>query len=150
DLALDVAHAAHEVAVGGGDAALALGQDAHIAAQAGAAGGGGDDAACIDEGLGPAAADALFIDCHGGRNDDAPDALGDVLALEDVVGGLHVLQTAVGAAADHHLIDLDVAALAGGVGVLGQVGIADGGHQGGQVNLDGLLVLGVGVSLVID
>ena len=32
-------HAADKVAVGGGNAALALGQNAHVAAQAGAAGG---------------------------------------------------------------------------------------------------------------
>ena len=54
-LALDVAHAAHEVAVGGGDAALTLSEDAHVAAEAGAAGGGGDDAARVDEGRRPAA-----------------------------------------------------------------------------------------------
>ena len=47
----------------------------------------------------------------------------------------HVLQTAVGAAADHNLIDLDVLALAGKVGVLGQVGVADGGLQLVQIDL---------------
>ena len=34
-----MAHAANKVAVGGGNTALALGQNAHVAAQAGAAGG---------------------------------------------------------------------------------------------------------------
>ena len=53
-----------------------------------------------------------------------------------------VLQTAVGAAADHNLIDLDVLALAGKVGVLGQVGVADGRLKGREVDFNGLLVLG--------
>ena len=70
-----------------------------------------------------------------------------MLALEHVVGGFHVLQTAVGAAADHNLIDLDVLALAGKVGVLGQVGVADGGFQLVQIDLNGLFVLGIRVGL---
>ena len=75
DLALHMAHAAHEVAVGGGNAALTLGQDAHVTAQAGAAGGGGHDAACINERRGPAAEDALFVNIHGGGDDDAAHTL---------------------------------------------------------------------------
>ena len=71
-----------------------------------------------------------------------------MLALEDVVGGFHVLQTAVGAAADDHLIDLDVLALAGNMGILGQVGVADGGLQCAEVDLDGLFIHGIGVSFV--
>src|SRR5699024_7363676 len=70
DLALHMAHPAHKFAVGGGHAPLALGQDAHIAAQAGPAGGGGYDAARVDKGLGPAPEDALLIDGHGGGDDD--------------------------------------------------------------------------------
>ena len=66
---------------------------------------------------------ALEPTVSGGGDDDAAHALGNVLALEDVVGGFHVLQAAVGAAADDHLIDLDVLALAGLVGILGQVGV---------------------------
>ena len=132
-----MAHAAHKVAVGGGNAALALGQNAHVAAKAGAAGGGGHDAACINKGSGPAAQDAFLVNGHGGGDDDAAHALGNVLALEHIVGGFHVLQTAVGAAADHNLIDLDVLALAGKVGVLGQVGVADGGFQLVQIDLNG-------------
>ncbi len=130
------------------NAALARCQNAHVAAQTGAAGGGGDDAARIDKGGSPAPQDALLINSHGGGDDDAAHALGDVLALEDVVGGFHVLQTAVGAAADDHLIDLDVLALAGNMGILGQVGVADGGLQCAEVDLDGLFVHGIGVSFV--
>ena len=75
---------------------------------------------------------------------------GNVLALEDVISGLHILQTAIGAAADDHLIDLDVLALAGNVGILGQVGVADRRLQRVEVDLNGLLVLGIGVCLIED
>ncbi len=149
-LAVHMAHAAHEVAVGGGYAALTLGQDAHVAAQARTAGGGRDDAACINERRGPATEDALFVNIHGGGDDDAAHTFGNVLALEDVISGLHILQTAVGAAADDHLIDLDVLALAGNVGILGQVGVADRRLQRVEVDLNGLLVLGIGVCLIED
>ena len=71
-------------------------------------------------------------------------------ALEDVVSGLHILQTAIGAAADDHLIDPDVLSLAGGVGVLRQMGVADRGLQLVQVDLDGLFVFGIRVGLVVD
>ena len=115
DLALHMAHAAHKVAVGGGNAALALGQNAHVAAQAGAAGGSGHDAARINEGGGPAAQDALLVNGHGGGDDDAAHPLGDVSALEDVVGGFHVFQTAVGAAANDDLVNFDRFALGGDI-----------------------------------
>ena len=91
DLTVHMTHASHKVAVGGGNAALARCQNAHVATQTGAAGGGGYDAARIDKGGGPAPQDALLINSHGGGDDDAAHALGDVLALEDVVGGFHVL-----------------------------------------------------------
>ena len=145
-----MAHAAHKVAVGGGYAALPCRQDAHIAAQAGAAGGRGDDAPGIDERLGVAAQDALFVDGHRGGDDDAAHALGDMLAFQHFVGGLHVLDAAVGAGANDDLVDLDVLTLFGEVGVLGQVRIADGRLQRGQVDGDGALILGVGVGLVLD
>src|SRR5699024_6444974 len=89
DFRIHMPHASHKVAVGGGDAALAFGQDAHIAAQAGPAGGGGDDAARINEGGGVAAQNALPVDGHRGGDDDGPYPLGDVPAVEDLVGGLH-------------------------------------------------------------
>ena len=54
---------------------------------------------CINERRGPAAEDALFVNLHGGGDDDAAHTFGNVLALEDVISGLHILQTAIGAAA---------------------------------------------------
>ena len=71
-----------------------------------------------------------------------------MFALQDVVSGFHILEAAIGAAADDHLVDLDVLALAGGVGVLGQVGVADGRLEGREVDFNGLLVLGVRVGLI--
>ena len=93
-------HASHKVAVGGGNAALTRCQNAHVAAQTGAAGGGGHDAARIDKGGGPAPQDALLINSHGGGDDDAAHALGDVLALEDIVGGFHEFKRYAVAAGD--------------------------------------------------
>ena len=58
---------------------------------------------------------------HGSGDDDAAHALGDVLAFQHLVGGLHILDAAVGAGADDDLVDLDVLALLGQVGVLRQV-----------------------------
>src|SRR5699024_9610606 len=60
----------------------------------------------------------------------------------------HVLQPAVGAGADDHLVDLDLAHFGDGVGVLRQVGEGHGGLDGAKVNLHGADVLGVGVGLV--
>ena len=104
-----MAHAAHKVTVGGGHAALARGQDAHIAAQAGSAGGGGDHGARVDEGGDIAPLDALPVDLHGGGDDDAAYPRGHGFAIENPVRGFHILHTAVGAAADDHLIDLNIA-----------------------------------------
>ncbi len=71
------------------------------------------------------------------------------LPLSTSSAASHVLQAAVGAAADDHLVDFDLLALAGQVGVLRQVRVADGGLQSGQVDLNGLFVYGVRVGFVI-
>ena len=113
-----MSHAADKVAVGGGDAALPLCQNAHVAAQTGAAGRRGDDAACINKCLGIAAQDALLVDGHRGGDNDAAHTLGNVLALQNLVGSLHILNAAVRAGADDDLVDLDVFALFRKVGVL--------------------------------
>ena len=44
-----MAHTTHKIAVGGGDGALAFGENAHVPAQAGAAGRGGNHRAGLDE-----------------------------------------------------------------------------------------------------
>ena len=100
-----MAHASHKVAVGGGDAALAFAHAAHMAAQAGAAGGRGDGAACVDKDLGQAFGDAVQVNLLGGRNDDAAHAVLHLAALHNFGGNAHVADAAVGAAADDHLVD---------------------------------------------
>ena len=80
-LAVHVAHAAHEVAVGGGDAALTGSQNAHVAAETGTAGGGRDDAAGIQENVGVALMHTGPVDALGGGNDDAPDVGAQMISL---------------------------------------------------------------------
>ena len=148
DLAVHVAHAAHEVAVGGGDAALPGGQNAHVAAQAGPAGGGGDDAARVQEDVREAPLHAFSVDIHGGGNHDAPHVPGQVPPLQNGGGGLQVRQLAVGAGADDNLVDFDVRPLPGAVGVFGEVGVGHGAVHLGEVDVHHPLILGVRVRLI--
>src|SRR5574344_300625 len=105
------AHAADEVAVRGGDAAFAGGEDAHVAAEARAAGRRGDDAAGFGEGLQVAFLHRLQPDALGGGDDDRADAGGDLASLEDRGGGGEVREASVRAGPDHHLVDLHGAGL---------------------------------------
>ena len=90
DLAVDVAHAADKVAVGGGNAALAGGEDAHIAAEARPACGRGDDAARVEEDVRIAAVHALAVDALRRGDDDPAHAGGEVVTLQDGRGGAKV------------------------------------------------------------
>ncbi|MPN09117.1 hypothetical protein SDC9_156405 [bioreactor metagenome] len=119
DLAGGVAHAADKVAVGGGHAALALGQDAHMAAQAGPAGGGGDNAARFDKILHQAQFHRVQIDLLGGRDDDGAHMACRFPAPQHLSRQDQVLQPAVGAGADDNLIDFYIADLIKGMRVLG-------------------------------
>ena len=71
-------------------------------------------------------------------------------ALQNLVGGLHVLNASVRAGADDDLVDLDVFALFRKVGVLRQVRVADRRLERVRVDDDAALILGVGVGLVLD
>ena len=117
----EAAHAAAEVAVGGGDATLAVAKNAHVASEAGAAGGRADDAAGIGKDVEQPFLHGLTPD--GGRRgqDDTAHALGDLAALEHFGGVAHVGDAAVGAGADDHLIDGHVLHFGNGLGVFGQV-----------------------------
>ena len=72
-----------------------------------------------------------------------------MLSLQDLVGGLHVLNASVGAGANHDLVDLDVLTLFGKMRVFGQMRVADRRLERVEVNHDGALILGVGVGLVL-
>ena len=118
-----------------------------MAAQAGAAGGGGDGAARLDEGLNETLLHGLEDDFLGGGDDDAPHAVGHLPALEDGGGGSQVADAAVGAGADDHLVDRQAGHLRHHLGVLGQVGHGHGGLQLVQVDdhLPGVHRVGVGL-----
>ena len=104
-LARRVAHTADEVAVRGGDGALARGEDAHVAAQARAARGRGHGAVRVHEHLHQALLHALAVDLLRGGDDDAAH-VGMHLAPAQHVGGLaHVGDAAVRAGADDGLVD---------------------------------------------
>ena len=143
-----MAHAAHEVAVGGGDAALPGGQDAHIASQAGAAGGGGDDAARVQENVGEAPLHALPVDVHGGGDDDAPDIFCQMFPVQNGGGGLQIGQLAVGAGANDNLVDSDILSLPGAVGVFGEMGVGHGAVHLGKVDVHSALILCVAVRFI--
>ena len=74
-------HAAYEITVGGGDTPLPRRQDAHVAAKAGPAGGGGDDAPRVQEDVRIPQVHTLPVHALGGGDDDAPDAGGQTAAL---------------------------------------------------------------------
>ena len=71
-----------------------------------------------------------------------------MLAFQHVVSGFHILNAAVGAGTDHYLVNLDVGTFLGKVGVLRQVGVADGRLQGIQIDHHGALIFGIGVGFV--
>ena len=140
-------HAPDEVAVGRGDRALARGEDAHVPSQARAAGRCGNHRARVDEHVEQPFVHRLLPDGVGGRDDDAAHALGDLFAAQDVRRDAKVGDMPVRARTDDDLVDLHVAPLGGGAGVLGQVGEGDGRLQFGEVDLDRALVFGVRIRL---
>ena len=142
-----MSHPSHKVTVGGGDGALPLGHNAHVAAQAGAAGGGGDGAAGLNEGLNEALFHGLEHDILGGRNHDAAHVVGYLLALHDGGGGAQVADAAVGAGADDHLVNGQTGHLRDHLGVLRQVRHGHGGLQLVQINDHFPGILRVGISL---
>ena len=79
-----VAHAAHEVAVGGGHGPLALGQDAHVPAQAGAAGRRAEGAARLDERLHGAVGGRVQAHLLRAREDDGAHVGVHLAAAQDV------------------------------------------------------------------
>ena len=118
-----------------------------MAAQAGAAGGGGHGAAGLDEGLDQALGHGVQGDLLGGGDDDAAHPVVNLAALEHRRGLTEVVQPAVGAGADDHLVNVGARHLIHGAGVGGQVGQGHGGLEGIQVDDHLLLILGVGVGL---
>ncbi len=115
--------------VGGGDAFFACGKNPHISAEAGTAGGRGNHGTGVNKGGIPAPLHTLPQDLHGAGNDDATNAFCHLFALQNAVGRLHILHSAVGAGADDDLIHPDMVQFGCRAGVFGKVGAGDGGHD---------------------
>jgi len=79
-----------------------------VAAEAGAAGAGADDAAGVGEDFHEAFLQALAPDFGSGGQNDAAHALADLAAAQDIGRVEHIRVAAVGAGADDHLIYLHV------------------------------------------
>src|SRR5206468_4289919 len=80
----------------------------------------------------------------GGAGDDEGGDL-DAISLEDVGGEDHVGDFAAGAGADVGLVEFDVAAVVGGVLVVGGVGLGDHRFHDGEVVFVFVTVPGVGI-----
>ena len=105
-------------------------------------------AACLNEDLGQTLLDALEINILRRRDDDGAHIRIYFAALQNFSCNAHVINTAVGAGADDRLLDFDVAVSSSMVLVFsGRCGHAIGRTERGQVDLDGLLVLGIGIGL---
>ena len=129
-----MAHTAHKISVGGGYGTLPLGHHAHVAAQTGAAGGGGHRRAGLNEGLDQPLPHSLEDNLLGGGNHNAAHVGGHLFALHNGGGDAQVADAAVGAGADYHLVDGGSGHLRHYLGVLRQVGQRHGGLQLVQVN----------------
>src|SRR5690606_28489726 len=121
DLGAAMAHAAPEVAVGGRDAALAVGDDAHIAAQTRPARRGAEDRAGFHEDLVETFLRSLAVHLLAARDDNQPDHRVHLVALDDFGGGTQIREPPVGATADDDLIDRHVFDLVGEARVRRQV-----------------------------
>ena len=143
-------HTAYKVAVGGGNRLLAVRQDTHMTAQTRAAGRRGNDSASLNEDLGQTLLDALQVNFLCCGDDDGAHIRIYLAALEDFGCNAHIVDAAVGAGTDDRLLNLNMAELVDGLGVLRQVRARDGRTECRQVDLDGLLVLGVSVGLECD
>ncbi len=138
---------AGKVAVAGRDLHLALADHADVARSAAAAAGVADDKASVKEGLQHARLQHLGIHLAGGRHGRSDHARRDALALDHLGDGGEILVSAIGAGADKDRIDPGPGHLAHGLDVvrLGRAG--DERLQAGDVDLDLLGVLGVGVGV---
>ena len=142
-----MAHPAHEIPVGGGDSALPFGHHAHVAAQTGAAGGGGDGGAGLNEVLNEALLHGLEHDLLGSGDDHAAHVGGNLLASHNGRSDAQVLNPAVGARADDHLVDGQAGHLADDLRILRQMRHSHSGLQLIQVNDHFPDVLRVGIGL---
>ena len=86
-------------------------QNAHVASEAGAAGGRADHRAGREKYFKKPFLQGLTINLLGGRNDDESQGRGDLLPFQDLGCHPEVVEMAIGAGADDDLIDLDLSNL---------------------------------------
>ena len=129
-----MAHAAYEIAVGGGNTLLSLCQNTHIASQAGTAGRGTDNSTGLDEGLDVSLLHSLQIDSLRCGNDDHAQTGSYLFAFHDLRCRLNITDSAVGAGPDHYLIDGNIVNLIYGMGILGKVRECNGRLQCRQID----------------
>ena len=147
DLGVRVAHAALEVAVGGGERHLAVAERALVDAEAGAAAGVHDHGARPHQVEDVALVERLLEDAAGGGEDEHAGALRHLLAAQDVRGGGDVVEAAVGAGADDDLVDLRAGDRVDRLHVVHGVRAGDLRREGRSVDLDHALVDGVRVGV---
>ena len=80
-LAVDMAHTADKIAVGGGNTTLTGGEYAHISSKAGAAGGGGNNGARVDKSGIPAPLYTVSEYLHGSRDDYTANTFGNLFTV---------------------------------------------------------------------
>ena len=117
-LTVGVSHTPSEVAVGRADGSFASGEDSHVPTQAGAARGGTDDCACLNEDLHQTFAERIQVDLLGPWDNDTANIAVYPPPLENSCCRFKVLQTSVGTGADDGLIDGDIPSLFDRVDVL--------------------------------
>ena len=140
-----MAHAAHEVAVRGGHAFLALRENAHVPAETRSARGRRHNASRLDEGFQEPLLHRLEVDALRGGYHDASHAVCNLLAAHHLGGDAHVRDAAVRAGADHHLVDLDLARFAHGPHVGRQMRKRDDRFERGEIDHHGAFVFGIGI-----
>src|SRR5438105_7387267 len=106
DLGLGTAHPSRVVPIARGERALAWTEHAVLASEAWAAAGVHDERAGLHEGLNVAARQCLHVDLLGGGDHDRSGAGAHLAALEIAGDDRQIFDTAVGAAAHEHLVEL--------------------------------------------
>ena len=100
-----MSHSADKVAVGGADRLFVLGENAHVSAETGAAGGCGDNRAGFDEYFKQTFSHGLKVYGLCAGNDDAANVFGNLAAFEDSRRCPEVFESAVGAGTDNGLVN---------------------------------------------
>ena len=103
-----MAHAATEITVGGGNSLHPGCHDAHVSAEARAAGRSADSSTGINKCLHIAGLHGIKIHLLGTRDNDAAHIRMYGMACQDFCCLLQILKASIGAGADYHLVNLNL------------------------------------------